>query len=190
MKKFFSLMVFISIMLPCLSWGQSYALGDVNHDQNIDVADSLLIAQYYVGFTPSLDLNLADVDASNVVDIVDALLIVQYYVGIIDSLPGEVSKSHFDWNGIIGTGQSLSTGTGPITSTTQPYNNLKLSLGFATVPPWQPNNQSLSMVPLIEPIRPEISGYPRPYPGNIWGETYHSTMGNQITYIDNNKHRK
>jgi hypothetical protein len=89
----------------------------------------------------------------------------------------------FDWNGVVGTGQSLSVGSTPITTTSQPYNNLKLSLGSVTVPPWDPNNATFSLVPLVEPIRPIGSGYPRPYPGNIWGETPHSAMGNQITAL-------
>jgi hypothetical protein len=89
----------------------------------------------------------------------------------------------WDWNGIVGTGQSLAVGTTPITSTSQPYNNLKLSLGGATVPPWEPANDAFSMVPLVEPIRTGQSGYPAPYPGNIWGETPHSAMANQITFL-------
>src|SRR5262245_28691662 len=37
------------------------------------------------------------------------------------------SGAPWDWIGIVGTGQSLSTGTPPTTSTTQPYDNLMLS---------------------------------------------------------------
>jgi hypothetical protein len=80
----------------------------------------------------------------------------------------------------------LSVGTPPVTSTTQPYNNLKLSLGpcgNSAVPPWNANRPDLSMVPLVEPIRPEAEGFPRPYPDNVWGETLHSAMGNGITSI-------
>ncbi len=91
--------------------------------------------------------------------------------------------SPWDWNGIIGTGQSLAVGTTPITSDTQPYDNLMLSLGDATVPPFDPASSELSMVPLVEPIRPAGSGFPRPYPDNIWGETPHSAMANQITAL-------
>jgi hypothetical protein len=74
----------------------------------------------------------------------------------------------WDWNGVVGTGQSLAVGTTPITSTTQPYHNLMLSLTNATVPPWDSANPALEMVPLVEPIRPVGTGWPRPYPGNIW----------------------
>jgi hypothetical protein len=95
--------------------------------------------------------------------------------------PGAVSG--WDWNGIIGTGQSLAVGTTPVTSDTQPYGNLKLSLGSSTVPPFDPDSGELSMVPLVEPIRPPGSGFPRPYPDNIWGETPHSAMANQITAL-------
>jgi len=92
----------------------------------------------------------------------------------------------WDWNGVVGTGQSLSVGTPPVTSTTQPYDNLKLSLGPAgnsAVPPWNADAADLSMVPLVEPIRPVATDYPSPYPDNVWGETLHSAMGNGITSL-------
>ena len=47
----------------------------------------------------------------------------------------------WDWVGIVGTGQSLSVGGNApsVTATQQPYNNLKLSFGGATVaPPFEP----------------------------------------------------
>jgi hypothetical protein len=92
----------------------------------------------------------------------------------------------WDWNGIVGTGQSLSVGTTPVLSTSPSYGNLKLSLGRAgngAVPPYNPDLSDLSMVPLAEPIRPMTRGYPRPYPENIYGETPHSAMANQITAL-------
>src|SRR5690606_33015306 len=61
--------------------------------------------------------------------------------------------------------------------------NLKLDLGSLTVPPWDPDSDELSLVPLVEPIRPPGNGFPRPYPGNIWGETPHAALGNQITAL-------
>src|SRR6185503_8686529 len=84
------------------------------------------------------------------------------------------------WIGVVGTGQSLAVGAEPITSTSQPYNNLKLSLGGVAVPPWDPSNERFAMEPLVEPIRALTSGYPRAYPGNVWGETPHAAMANQI----------
>ena len=71
----------------------------------------------------------------------------------------------WDWVGIIGTGQSLSVGgnAAAVTATEQPYNNLKLSLGGATVaPPFDPTIASLAVVPLFEPIRPLATSYPAP----------------------------
>lgn len=96
---------------------------------------------------------------------------------------GAAKTPNWDWVGIIGTGQSLSVGTTPVTSKTQPYHNLKLSLGDTVVPPWDAGGESMSMVPLVEPIRPAGSGFPRPYPGNIYGETPHSAMANAITFL-------
>jgi lysophospholipase L1-like esterase len=92
----------------------------------------------------------------------------------------------WDWIGIVGTGQSLSVGTLPVSSTTQPHGHLKLSLGPSgqlTVPPWNPDAPELSMVPLVEPIRPLTTAYPSPYPENIVGETGHAAMAREITRL-------
>lgn len=93
----------------------------------------------------------------------------------------------WDWTGVIGTGQSLSVGQqAPVpTTTTQPYQNLKLSLGTAVVPPFDPNVEGLSMVPLVEPIRSNRAPctYPCAYPQNIYGETPHTAMANQISKL-------
>jgi hypothetical protein len=90
----------------------------------------------------------------------------------------------WDWVGVVGTGQSLSVGalgTPPI-ATTQPYNNLKLALmGAMVAPPFDPSQSSLAMVPLVEPLRPMANGYPSAYPANIYGETPHTAMADQIT---------
>ena len=99
---------------------------------------------------------------------------------------GAVATPSFGWTGVIGSGQSLSVGTTPANLTTQPYNNLMLALNGATVPgtgsnPWDPTVAGLTMVPLIEPVRALETAYPSPYPGNIYGETPHSAMANEIT---------
>jgi hypothetical protein len=93
----------------------------------------------------------------------------------------------WDWNGIIGTGQSLSVGAqaGAVTLTRQAFNNLKLSLGTAnvSVPPYDANDLALTVVPLVEPIRAEAASYPGAYPLNIYGETPHTAMANQISAL-------
>jgi len=94
----------------------------------------------------------------------------------------------FDWMGIIGTGQSLAVGNLglPINMIPPAYHNLKLSLGRTTVaPPFDPNDPSLSMVALSEPIRPVVplADYPSAYPANIFGETPHTFMANQISAL-------
>lgn len=93
---------------------------------------------------------------------------------------------NFAWDlvGIVGTGQSLSVGGlgTPVIANTQPYNNLKLSFGGATVvPPFDPAIPSLELVPLTEPLRPVATMYPSAYPANLNGETPHSAMANQLT---------
>jgi hypothetical protein len=90
----------------------------------------------------------------------------------------------WDWVGILGTGQSLAVGQFgmPAQALTQPYNNLKLSTGSL---PWpvDPNDPSLALVPLVEPIGRLATGYPSQWPTNIAGETPHAAMANQITAL-------
>jgi lysophospholipase L1-like esterase len=100
----------------------------------------------------------------------------------------------WDYTGIIGTGQSLSVGAqaGAITAaaTSQPYNNLKLSLGSLTVPPLDAaasESAELSLVPLVEPIRPLASGYPSAYPANLYGESPHTAMSAELTALATSK---
>lgn len=94
----------------------------------------------------------------------------------------------WDLTGIVGTGQSLSVGamagTPTAKATTQQYNNLKLSLGTLVVPPLDEaasNSDQLSLVPLVEPIRPVDPGYPSAYPVNLDGESPHTAMSVQLT---------
>jgi lysophospholipase L1-like esterase len=100
--------------------------------------------------------------------------------GVID---GGSINAPWDWVGVVGTGQSLSVGTPPTTSTKQPYHNMKVQLGGVTIPPWDSTNTAYKMAPLTEPIRGLSSNFPSPYPGNIYGETPHSAMANQITFL-------
>jgi hypothetical protein len=98
---------------------------------------------------------------------------------------GGVPVPAWDWVGVVGSGQSLSVGAqaSDVATTTQPYGNLKLALGGAVVPPFDAENAALSLVPLVEPIRPFGTAYPSAYPANIYGETPHSAMANQITAL-------
>jgi hypothetical protein len=93
----------------------------------------------------------------------------------------------WDWTGIVGTGQSLAVGAQARTPslTAQPFHNLKLSLGSAdaSTPPYDALDRALSVVPLVEPIRPEATSYPGAYPRNIFGETPHTAMADQISAL-------
>jgi len=100
-----------------------------------------------------------------------------------------IAIPHFDWVGIVGTGQSLAVGQPPARSLTQPYNNLMLSLEGVTVPansnagdPWDTSSSAFKMVPLVEPMRSLLhaSGCCS-YPDNLFGETPHAALGNEIT---------
>src|SRR5262245_43769424 len=89
----------------------------------------------------------------------------------------------WDWTGIVGTGQSLSVGAlgTPTLALQQPYGNLKLDLGGATVPPFDTTLPSLALAPLTEPLRALGTSYPSAYPANLYGETPHTAMADQIT---------
>jgi hypothetical protein len=90
----------------------------------------------------------------------------------------------WDWAGVIGTGQSLAVGQMgmPVATTSQPYGNLKLSTG--TLPwPVDPDDATLKMVPLTEPIGRLSTTYPSSWPTNIAGETPHASMADQITAL-------
>jgi hypothetical protein len=91
----------------------------------------------------------------------------------------------WSWSGVLGTGQSLSVGALPVNPIVnqQHYRNLMLSLGSAGVPPFDPNHPSLAIVPLVEPLRGQGSGFPRAYPQNLWGETPHGAMAAQISAL-------
>jgi hypothetical protein len=100
------------------------------------------------------------------------------------SRPETPANLAWDWSGIIGTGQSLSVGAQgrPVISTTQPYGNLKLETD--TLPwPIDPNDSTLKLVPLVEPVGRRAPSYPSSWPENIDGETPHSAMANQITAL-------
>ncbi|MBN2535671.1 MAG: glycosyl hydrolase [Spirochaetales bacterium] len=61
-----------------------FQLGDVNHDNTIDIIDALLVAQHYVGLQPgNFYPAQADVSCDGAIDIIDALLIAQFYVGLL-----------------------------------------------------------------------------------------------------------
>ncbi|MBY9005438.1 MAG: cellulose 1,4-beta-cellobiosidase [Candidatus Lokiarchaeota archaeon] len=65
-----------------------FLLGDVNHDDVVNIVDALLVSQYDVGIDPQpFYSDQADVNEDNSINIIDALLIAQYYVGVIPSLP-------------------------------------------------------------------------------------------------------
>lgn len=89
---------------------------------------------------------------------------------------------HWDWVGVVGTGQSLAVGQEgrPPASTEQPYENLKLSTGDLDWP-IDPEDDTLEMVPLVEPVGRLSPTYPSSWPENIAGETPHSAMANQVT---------
>jgi hypothetical protein len=102
---------------------------------------------------------------------------------------GAIAVPAWDWVSVVGTGQSLAVGghgnvpAQPFGGMTQRFRNLKLSLGSANVPPYDPMSSALTMVALVEPLRAIASGYPSPYPRNIYGQTFHTTMADEITTL-------
>jgi hypothetical protein len=49
--------------------------------------------------------------------------------------------------------------------------------------PWDSTLSALTTTPLVEPVRTLHTSFPSPYPDNIYGETPHAAMANQITYL-------
>lgn len=103
--------------------------------------------------------------------------------------PSPLSEPPYEWVGILGTGQSLSIGSGArIISDAQPYSNLKLEdvgpdpkCSLDGSPDWQ-------AVPLTEPIRRTLPGTgpgydDKQYPNNIRGETPHTSMANTLSAL-------
>ena len=87
------------------------------------------------------------------------------------------------WLGVVGTGQSLSVGAASngLVFTAPSANNLKLSLGARGMTwPIDPADPELSLAPLEEPIRPIDTGSSRPYPNNIYGESFHTAMAAEL----------
>jgi hypothetical protein len=95
-----------------------------------------------------------------------------------------------DWVGIIGTGQSLSIGAGagttPNVSAANPrYANIQLADTSGNYDATQPTASTLVIAPLKELIRRiHVSGPTEGvYPRNIYGETPHTAMADQISEL-------
>lgn len=101
--------------------------------------------------------------------------------------PTAPEKPPFDWVGIVGTGQSLSVGAHAekLISTNQPFHNGKLvDTGPDPKYPLTGGMPKYAIVPLVELIRPKLTGYAdTQYPNNIYGETPHSGMANEISTL-------
>jgi hypothetical protein len=103
-------------------------------------------------------------------------------VDVPDNIPPP--RPPYDWMGVIGAGQSLAVGNvgTPTSNATSPQG---LMLSHITGPPFNPDDSALAMVRLSEPIRTlvPLSGYPSAYPANIFGETPHTFMANQVATL-------
>ena len=113
--------------------------------------------------------------------------------GGINDADTRTPRGAYDWNGVVGTGQSLSVGepggarntpAGMARLTRQPFHNLELATGAL---PWpiDSSDPTLAMVPLTEPLGRGAPTYPSSWPENIafGGETPHGAMANQVTTL-------
>ena len=75
---------------------EDYVKGDVDGDGVVDLADAVLVINYYVGKTVNnFAAKAADVDGDGVIDLADAVKIINYYVGKIPSLSrGQKDEEH------------------------------------------------------------------------------------------------
>lgn len=90
----------------------------------------------------------------------------------------------WDWNIVIGTGQSLSVGGGglPIRPGEQPFGNLKVATADLAWP-IDPSDPKITLEPLTEPAGRRSVGFPSSWPQNIDGETYHTSAANEISRL-------
>ncbi len=98
-------------------------------------------------------------------------------------------KADWDWNIVVGTGQSLSVGGTalPIPSAEPSGGNLKLDTGDLKWP-IDPNDPKLALAPLVEPVGRRSVGYPSSWPQNIDGETYHASAATEISALSKGRH--
>lgn len=132
----------------------TYSYGDVNGDGSIDALDSALFKMYLLNSISTFPVAdgsvIADLGGDKSVTALDFSLIKQYLLGLINKFSVKsitpVVNIPWDWACIIGTGQSLSVGAqaSPVT-TTQPYHNLKLSLGSLNIRPYDYNSSQLKI---------------------------------------------
>ena len=91
------------------------------------------------------------------------------------------------WIGVIGTGANLGIGVygSPVLSTARKYHNLKLEDDGPDPRYAFDGGGRYSLVPLVEPLRPlPLPGWSDyQYPNDIFGETPHTALGNQLTAL-------
>ncbi len=94
------------------------------------------------------------------------------------------TPSSWDWNIVVGAGQSLSVGGGglPVQPGEQPFGNLKVSSGNLHWPV-NPDDPKVALEPLIEPVGRRSAGYPSSWPQNIDGTTYHTSAANEVSHL-------
>jgi hypothetical protein len=102
-------------------------------------------------------------------------------------LTGAISGKARPWDltHYVHMGQSLAVGylSGTVLSTSQPYSNLMLHDSSGTYDITNPNAATLSLVPLVAPVRPVPGGGPTGYPTNIGGESPEVSFANQLTAL-------
>ena len=83
------------IVIACAAVTHALECGDCDRDGQIDVLDSLKVAQHAVGLLAidCLDRRLCDVDAGSIVDVLDALWIAQFAV----ALPVQLGCRELTW---------------------------------------------------------------------------------------------
>ncbi|MBP3442197.1 MAG: hypothetical protein J6L62_05265 [Clostridia bacterium] len=85
MKKIFSALLVIGILLTSTFTAFAATAGDVNSDGNVNSSDALLILQHAVGANPAnFNQNLADMNSDGRINSSDALIVLQIAVGLIE----------------------------------------------------------------------------------------------------------
>jgi endo-1,4-beta-xylanase len=62
--------------------GDTYSVGDINKDGEVNASDLVLLKKYLLGITDTIDSELADMNSNGEVDVVDLLLLKKVILGI------------------------------------------------------------------------------------------------------------
>ena len=87
-KTVITFICFILVLITLTTTLSAQAIGDSNNDGAVDIVDALIVAQYFVGLSPSgFIVSVSDVNDDGAVDIADSIYLLQHLFGSGSDLP-------------------------------------------------------------------------------------------------------